>query len=166
MGQIDLFENYLYHMGIINSYLKPYNCVLNIRLQYLKSDNYMQIICLFVFYGISTFVGYLMPNPFLYKWTVLFQTIQVSISTQFNCPKHFYFKLFIFNRTVQIQTIQFSISIVFIHTQLNVKTILFQTIQFGVSTVSMSKTVLFQTIQFSISTQFKYQNSSISSNSV
>ena len=23
-------------------------------------------------YGISTFVGYLMPNPFLYKWTVLF----------------------------------------------------------------------------------------------
>ena len=33
------------------------------------------IFCLFGFYGISTFVSYLMPNPFLYKWTVLFQTI-------------------------------------------------------------------------------------------
>ena len=41
------------------------------------------------------------------------------------------------------QTIQFSISIVFVYTQLNVKT------------------VLFQTIQFSRSMQFKYQNSSI-----
>ena len=26
--------------------------------------------------------------------TVLFQTYQFSISTQFNCQKHFYFKLF------------------------------------------------------------------------
>ena len=26
-----------------------------------------KIVCLFGFYGISTFVGYLMPNPFLYK---------------------------------------------------------------------------------------------------
>ena len=34
------------------------------------------------------------------------------------------------------------------------------------SRVSMSKAVLFQTIQFSISMQFKYQNSSISSNFV
>ena len=46
------------------------------------------------FYGVSTFVGYLMPNPFLCKWSVLFKTIQFSISTQFNCQKHFYFKLF------------------------------------------------------------------------
>ena len=46
------------------------------------------------FYGISTFVGYLMPNPFLYKYSVLFQTIQFSMSTQFNYQKHFYFKLF------------------------------------------------------------------------
>ena len=29
------------------------------------------------------FVGYLTPNPFLNKWTVLFWTIQFSISTQF-----------------------------------------------------------------------------------
>ena len=53
-------------------------------------------VCLFEFYGISTFVGYLMPNPFLYKKTVLFQTILFSIRTQFNCQKHFYFKLFSF----------------------------------------------------------------------
>ena len=45
-------------------------------------------------------------------------------------------------------------------------TVLIQTNQFSVSTVSMSKTVLFETIQFSISVQFKYQNSSISSNLV
>ena len=61
-------------------------------------------VCLFVFHGISTFVDYLMPNPILYKRTVLIQTIQVSIS------------------------------IVFVHTQLNVKTVLFQIIQFSIST--------------------------------
>ena len=44
------------------------------------------------FYGILTFVGYLMPNPFLCKYSVLFQTIQFSMSTQINCQK--YFKLF------------------------------------------------------------------------
>ena len=36
------------------------------------------------FYGISTFVGYLMPNPFLYKWSVLFQAILFSKSMQFS----------------------------------------------------------------------------------
>ena len=34
------------------------------------------------FYGISTFVGYLKPNPFLSK-SVLFHTIQFRTSTQF-----------------------------------------------------------------------------------
>ena len=52
------------------------------------------------------------------------------MSTQFNCQKHFYFKLF---------------------------KELYITIQFSVSTVPMSKTVQFQTIQFSISTQFKWK---------
>ena len=46
------------------------------------------------FYGISTLLGYLTPNPFLCKYSILFQTIQFSISTQFNCQKHFYFKLY------------------------------------------------------------------------
>ena len=36
---------------------------------------------LFGFYGISTFVGYLMSYSFLYKYTVLFQTIQFRIDT-------------------------------------------------------------------------------------
>ena len=36
------------------------------------------------FYVIPTIVGYLMPNPFLCIQTVLFQTIQFNISTQFN----------------------------------------------------------------------------------
>ena len=48
----------------------------------------------FVFYGISTFVGYLTPNQFLCKLSVLFKTIQFSINTQFDCQNHFYFKLF------------------------------------------------------------------------
>ena len=37
------------------------------------------------FGGISTIVVYLMPNQFLYIKTVLFQTIQFSISTPFSC---------------------------------------------------------------------------------
>ena len=45
------------------------------------------------FYGISTFVGYLTPNPFLCK-SVQLKTVQFSISTQFNCQKYFHFKLF------------------------------------------------------------------------
>ena len=67
------------------------------------------------------------------------------MSTQFNCQKHFSFKLF---------------------------KQLYITIQFSISTVSMSKTVPFQMIQFSISTQFKskysliVKNISISSYSV
>ena len=74
--------------------------------------------------------------------------------------KTFLFQVIQFSQTVRIKTIQFSISVVFDYTQLNVKTILFQTIHFNVGTVSMLKAFLFQTIQFSI------QNSSISSSSV
>ena len=46
---------------------------------------YMYIVGWLVgFYGISTFVGYLMQNPLLYKGSVLFETIQFSMSIQFN----------------------------------------------------------------------------------
>ena len=67
------------------------------------------------------------------------------MSTQFNCQKYFYFKLF---------------------------KQLYKTIRFSVSTVSMSKIVQFKTIQFRINTQFKckyiliVKNISISSYSV
>ena len=69
---------------------------------------------LFGFYGISTFVGYLIPNQFLYKLTVLFQTIQFSISIQFvkNCMS---ISAIQFSQTVLIKTIQFRI--VFVYTQ-------------------------------------------------
>ena len=53
------------------------------------------------------------------------------MSKQFNCEKHFYFKLFSLFKQLYI------------------------TIQFSVSTVSISKIVQFQIIQFSISSQFK-----------
>ena len=36
-------------------------------------------------YGTSNFVGYLMPNPFLCKLPVPFQTIQFSTNAQFHC---------------------------------------------------------------------------------
>ena len=76
--------------------------------------------CLFGFYGISTFVGYLMSNPF-------------------HTNKQFYFKQFslawvhsliekknsISSYSVLIQPIQFSISIDFVYPQLNVKRVLY-----------------------------------------
>ena len=34
---------------------------------------------------VGFYVGYLVPNPFLYKYSGLFQTIQFSIHAQFNC---------------------------------------------------------------------------------
>ena len=48
-------------------------------------------------------------------------TIQFSMNTQFNCQNTFLFKAIQFSQTALIQTIQFSNSIVFVHTQLNVK---------------------------------------------
>ena len=69
---------------------------------------------------------------------------------QFNSQKRFNFKQF----SLVKQRIQFSISIVFVYTQLNIETVLFQAIQFSVNTQLNVKTVLFQVIQFSIRTQF------------
>ena len=51
------------------------------------SLNFRLVGWLFGFYNTSTFVGYLTLNQFLYKRSVLFQTIQFSMSTQFNCKK-------------------------------------------------------------------------------
>ena len=56
---------------------------------------------------------------------VLFQTILFSMSTQFNRQKAFLFQPIQFSQTVLIQLIQFSISIDFVYTQLNVKTVLY-----------------------------------------
>ena len=71
---------------------------------------------------------------------ILFQTIQFRISMQFNCKYSLIVKTFLF------QAIQFSqavliqfISIDFVYTQLNVKTVLYQTNHFSISTVSKSK---------------------------
>ena len=71
-------------------------------------------VCLFGFYGISTFVGYLMTNTF-YTKTVLFLTIQLNVSTQFNC-QNISFQAIPFSQTVLFKTIQFSISIFFVYT--------------------------------------------------
>ena len=71
-----------------------YQLYMIMKYMYLNLIFVCLFVCLFGFYGILTFVGYLIPNPFLWKWTVLFQTIQFCISTQFNCQKQLYFKLF------------------------------------------------------------------------
>ena len=71
------------------------------------------LVLLFVFYGISTFLGYLMPNPF---YTIIY-------FKQFNLAwvhslivKSFLFQAIPFSQTVIIQTIQFSMSIDFVYT--------------------------------------------------
>ena len=56
------------------------------------------------------------------------------MSTQFNCQKHFFLKLFCLVKQL-IQQIQFRISMDFVYTQLNINIVLFQTIPFNVSTV-------------------------------
>ena len=48
---------------------------------------------LFGFYGISFFCRLFNAKSIFMK-ILLFQTIQFSISTQFECENHFYFKLF------------------------------------------------------------------------
>ena len=123
-------------------------------------------ICLFVWvYGISTFVGYLMPNPFLYKNQFYFKQFSLVLIHS-SIVKSILLQAIQYSQIVLILTIQFSISIVFVFTQLNIITVLFWTIQFSVSTVSMSLTVPFQIIQFSINTLFESQNSFILGNLV
>ena len=73
------------------------------------------------FYGISTIVGYLMPNSFhKYKWFYFKQFSSV------NKVKWFQVLLCITNNSIKHQS--------FVYTQLNVKTVLFTTIQFCIST--------------------------------
>ncbi len=84
------------------------------------------------FYGISTFVGYLTPNPFLCILSVLFKTIQFSMSTQFNCQKHFYFNLFSLFKQLYI-TIKFNVSIKHQSVVYSDQTVLFLTVQFSIS---------------------------------
>ena len=65
---------------------------------------------------------------------VLYQTIQLE-KVHILDIQTFLFQAIQFNPTVLIQTIRWSVSRVFVYTQLNVKTVLFQTIHFSVNTV-------------------------------
>ena len=91
----------------INKYSSPVFCLVKIFL------------LLVGFNDPSTFLGYLTPDLFLCK-SVLFQTIQFSMSTQFNCQT-FLFRTIQFIQAVLIQLIQFSISTYFVYTQLHIK---------------------------------------------
>ena len=59
---------------------------------------------------------------------------QFSLTLVNSLPKTFLFQAIQFCQTILIQSIQLSINIVFVHTQINIKTVLFQTIQFSIST--------------------------------
>ena len=85
---------------------------------------------LFGFYDISTFIGYLLPNPFLYILTVLFQTVQFSISIVFFITFVCFFVFYGISKFVGY---------------------------FMPNPFLYKKSVLFQTIQFSMSTQFNRQ---------
>ena len=76
------------------------------------------------FYGISTFVGYLTPNPFLYNQFYLKQ-LSLIVKNTVELSKTFLFDTIQSNQTVLVQKIQFSISTDFVYTHLNVKTVLY-----------------------------------------
>ena len=82
-------------------------------------------VCLFVWVLWHINLCRLFNAKAIFMKIVLLQTIQFSISTQFNCEKHFYLKAIQFSQGVLIQLIQFSISTGFVYTQLNVKTVLY-----------------------------------------
>ena len=71
----------------------------------------LHYIWLFDFYGISTFVGYLMPNSFLYNNQLYFKQFGL-VAVHSLIVKTFLFQAIQFSQRVIIQTIQFSISIV------------------------------------------------------
>ena len=92
-----------------------------------------------VFYGISTIVGYLTPNPF-YENTSISNCLAWVRSLNVNTVKlwkTFLFQAFKFKQADLIKLIQFSISTDFVYTQLNVKTVPHQTNQSSASTLSM-----------------------------
>ena len=64
--------------------------------------------CLFVW--LVGFVGYLTPNPFLCKLSVLFKTIQFSMSTPFNSQKHFHSNYSVYSNSYEVHTISFQTS--------------------------------------------------------
>ena len=65
------------------------------------------------FYGISTFVGYLIPNPFYANSQFYFKQFSLA---EVHC---------LIVKIVLIQLNQFSIRTDFVYTQLNVKTVLY-----------------------------------------
>ena len=69
------------------------------------------------------------------------------MSTQFNCVKHFYFKLFSLFKQFNL------VSIIFVHT-VKCQNSSIKKNQYGLITVSISKTVPIQINHFCISTQF------------
>ena len=76
------------------------------------------------FYGISTFPGYLMSNPFYANNLFYFKQFSLAIIHSLIVKKYL-FQAIQFIQTVRIQPIEFSISTDFVYTQLNVKTVLY-----------------------------------------
>ena len=112
------------------------------------------------FYGISTFVGYLTPNP-IFMQIVLFQTIQFSMSTQFNCQNISISSYSVYsNNSNSIDSVsykyRFCLHTVKSQNSQNIKQFSLVKVEF-----QCQKTVPFQTFQLNISPQFKSKYSLI-----
>ena len=105
------------------------------------SRSFKQDTSMIWFYGISTIVGYLMPDPFLCTKTIIVQTIWFIRITGF-----FYTQINI--KTVLLQTIQFSIQKLFISSNLVCRNTQFKYQNSPIQTLPSKP------IHFSIVTQF------------
>ena len=133
-------------------YVYIYVCVcvsVRVCLCFMAYQLFLVILCQIYFYTNKQFYFKQFSLTIVHRLTITFLLQAIS-----------------FSQTALIQTIQFSISIISVFTELNVKTVLFQTIQFSVGNVpcfkqfylykpkNHAKTVPFQAVQFCISAQF------------
>ena len=79
------------NVSTVFSIFSTFKCIWFSLLIYNSKQNKKYFLLLYIlgfglvwFYGILTIVGYLMPNPFWFVETVLFQTTRLTISTQFS----------------------------------------------------------------------------------
>ena len=112
---------------------KKRNLIVKERKNERKKERFLSV----YLFGFMAYVGFC--RLFNAK-SILIQIISSISNNSFQheytveLSKTFLFPAIQFSQTILIQTIPFCISVVFVHSQLNVKTILFQVIQFYIST--------------------------------
>ena len=105
MGYLFLFHlSLIFHVHLVNVLLFAYFILLKLMVAWLGG----WVLWLINLCRLVNAKAVYMP-----KKSVLFQTIQFSMSTQFNCQKPILFQAIQFSQTFLFQTIQFSISMQF-----------------------------------------------------